>query len=717
MKHSDEPISRADQALRILEIFADSANLAFDRLLAARAFGELERSLPGDKGPVWAKRLVEVGDSVDLRLQSIDCSIDQALTLVRQGIPVATYVLHPDGTMQWILLRACRGRRVRLELLDRQPKDLWCGLRKLLRLLDAPSRSAARPWVVGQPALACDAQSARRTSTPSEPLGPLARLLALLRPEWSDLWVILTFSLVAGVLALAIPIAVESLVDTVAFGRYLQPIIILAILLFTFLAFAAAMRGLLAYVVELIQRRLFVRVVADLAYRLPRVRQQALDKLYGPEILNYFFDVVTLQKVTATMLLEGLTVILQAIVGMIVLAFYHPFLLGFDIVLLLLMTVVTYLLGIGAVKTSVKESKAKFAVGGWLEQLMQNPTAFKLNSGMRLGVEKADQLVVNYLDARRSHWRILIRQILFALGVEVVAATALLGLGGWLVISGQLTLGQLVAAELIVMMIVGSFAKFGKHLEVYYDLTAAVDKLGKLFDLPVEPHNKLFHLPKSTPAALQARDLSYAYDKKSVLNRLTFQMASGEQVAVVGEPGSGKSTLVDLICGVRPPASGHVELDGIDLRELRPDALRQQIGVARAGEIFHGTIDENVHLGRTGICADDVREALDAVGLLDDVLVLPDGLNSMLYVGGVPLSATQVTRLVIARAIVSRPRLLLIDGTLDYLDDQTALFVLDRLTRKPTSWSLLLCTGRQALIDRCGRAIRLGVTGAKPGKP
>lgn len=439
---------------------------------------------------------------------------------------------------------------------------------------------------------------------------------------------ILVFSIIDGVLLLVTPIAVEALVNTVAFGRYLQPIIILAILLFTFLAFAAALRGLLFYVVEILQRRLFVRLVADLAYRLPRTRGNAFDNAYGPELANRFFEIATVQKATSTLLLDAVSIVLQTFLGMALLAFYHPFLLGFDVVLLALILFITFGLGWGAVNTAVKESKAKYAVGAWLEELVRHPTAFKLPSGHQFALDRSDRLTIDYLDARKKHFRIVLRQLLFALGLQALAATALLGLGGWLVIQRELTLGQLVAAELIVTIIVGSFAKMGKHLESFYDLLASVDKLGHLFDLPIERHDKQFHLRDDVTAEVAVRQVSYAYDPhrgdgREVLHDVSFGIKPGERLALTGPSGSGKSTLVDLLAGVRQPASGHVELDGIDLRELRGDSLREHVSVGRSIEIFNGTIDENVHLNRPQTSAQDVREALAAVGLVDEVLKLP----------------------------------------------------------------------------------------------
>lgn len=705
-------------ALRVLELFASAAGVSFDRILSRRILSESERAVCGSDAQTWSRRLVDAGESVNLRVRSLECSLAEALMFVRQGTPIAYCSDTADGNIRWLVLTGTKGRKIRVVDLRLPGQELIVSARRISRELSLASRSERSRWVLGQPALSC--QPGDRASghpSPGKPVRPLARLIGLIRPEKSDLWVVLVFSLVVGLLALATPVAVEALVNTVAFGRYLQPVLILALLLFTFLSFAAAMRGLITYIVEIFQRRLFIRVVEDLAYRLPRVKQEEFDSKNGPELVNRFFDIVTVQKTSATMLLDGIAIVLQTVIGMAVLAFYHPFLLGFDIVLLMLISFTVIVLGRGAVKTAIVESKAKFAVAAWLEELAQHPSAFKMHSGNHFALERADQLAVKWLDARRGHFRVVMRQILFALGLQAFAATALLGLGGWLVIVGELTLGQLVAAELIVMMIVSSFAKLGKHMESFYDLLAGVDKLGQLFDLQTEPHDKLYHLQDGQPASMKVHGVGYKYPSGAVgLQEIGFEMVPSESLALVGPSGSGKSTLVDLICGTRIPTSGHIEIDGIDLREVRPDSLREHLALARRVEIFHGTIAENVHLNRTNVKASDVRDALSAVGLVDELMNLPDGLSTVLQINGAPLSSTQAVRLMIARAIVGRPRLLLIDEILDGLPDEMLTGLLANLAGKDVPWTLLVSTGKQVVTKVCDRTVSLAESGTSPTK-
>jgi ABC-type bacteriocin/lantibiotic exporter with double-glycine peptidase domain len=300
------------------------------------------------------------------------------------------------------------------------------------------------------------------------------------------------------------------------------------------------------------------------------------------------------------------------------------------------------------------------------------------------------------------------RQIVFALGMQAVASTVLLGLGGWLVISGQLTLGQLVAAELIVAVIVGSFAKLGKHMESFYDLLASVEKLGLLLDLPVERQDGLVSLPAEARNVVELAEVEYCRrDGQPVFRDLNLTIHPGDRVAVTGPGGSGKSTLMDLLFGLRSPTRGHVTMGGVELRELRPDALRRHVSLVREIESFQGSVAENVRLGRPSISTADVRKSLADVGLLEEVLRLPQQLDTQLTNSGHPFTSTQLRRLMLARGCAGKPSLLLIDGILDLLPDGEALALVRWLCRPEQPWNLVLVTGREALAEACNRRIEL----------
>lgn len=550
------------------------------------------------------------------------------------------------------------------------------------------------------------------TASAPEHRQPHRRLFRLLEAERSDIGVILLLAVMNGALLLATPLAVDALVNNIAFGGqegvYLQALLVLSIALFAFLALLALMRAAQHYVMEIIQRRLFVRLTADLAYRLPHLETTVLERTLAPELVNRFFEIITVQKSSALLLLEGVNLALATLIGLIVLGFYHPFLLAFDLFLVGALGFIIVVMGRNAVTTSIRESYAKHAVAGWLEQLALFPILFRSAGGSDLACRRADALAMEYLEARRAHFRILLRQIGGLLGLQALASAGLLTIGGALVLRGELTLGQLVASELIVGAIVASVAKFGKHLEAWYDILAAIDKLGYVVDLPLER-------PTGEPAALreaaevEARQISFSYPSgRSVFDNLSFQFPRGARVALVSAAGYGTSTLLDLLYGLRQPQQGMILIEGVDLRHWPLEALRHEAALVRGHEIVDGTVTENIRLGRTDIGLEEVRLALESVGLIDTILQFADGLDTRLMPGGSPLSSTQRTQLVIARAIISRPRLLLLDEALEGLDLATISELERCLFDRSQPWTLVLATRVPELVERCDQVLRLG---------
>lgn len=539
---------------------------------------------------------------------------------------------------------------------------------------------------------------------------PYRRLIRLFADDRKDIGLVLVFSMAVGILTLATPITVQTLVNFVSFGGMVQPLIVLAILLFGFLSLAGAIRILQTYVVEVLQRRLFVRVLADLSIRLPRVTADCYDRQNGPELVNRFFDIVTVQKVAAMLLLDGTSVVLQVFVGLVIMAFYHPFLLAFDVALVLLIAFVIFVHGRGAVRTAIKESKTKYAVVATLEEMARYPLVFKLAGAAEFGRHRADLLAVDYVKSRRRHFAVILRQVIGFTVLQAVAATVLLSLGGWLVMEGQLTLGQLVAAELIVSSVLMSLSKLGKQLESVYDLLAAVDKLGHLMDLPLERSSGVVKTAgESGGSGLILRDVTFAFEgQKPLFSNFNLELKPHEHACIVGRHGSGKSFLADLLIGLRKPTGGRIELDGADLRELSLQTIREHIALVRGIEIIEGTVEENVSMGRPNIGVDTVRSALSAVGLLERVRELPDGLASHLSATGAPLSPGQAGRLMMARAMVGGPRILVVDDVLDEFDAEAREQVLSAILNPALDWTVLILGSHEHQSGGVMRTIRLG---------
>ncbi len=701
--------------VELLGKICEALRIPFDRTQSLRA--AVENISVDPDSFTSSKFLQTIGSLANLRAPTERLTLVEVRMLVSAGNPVVAILgernpkdLESKSELRWLLITGVSGSS--FHVVDSNasvPKNL--SRRQLAALLSLNGPETTREWVLPRPVLLSDRMGNQSDPAvgPDEHIRPLTRLWRLIRLEWSDVVTVFIFSIVLSLLSLASPLAVEALVNTVAWGRYVQPIIVLSLILLTFLLFSAFLNAVVACVVEVLQRRIFVNLVDDLAFRVPRVEQTAWDGSYPPELMNRFFDVITVQKAVSKLLVDGFSVVIQTLVGLAVLAFYHPWLLGFDIVLLMAMIGIIFLLGRGATQTAINESKAKYAVANWLEEISRHPTAFKLNGGPELALHRADHLVLSYLKYRKSHFSIVIRQVISSWVLYAFAATALLGLGGWLVVLGELTLGQLVAAELIVVLVVGAFTKIGKQLETFYDLLAAIDKLGYLLDLPLESHSKLRSVTKSPPKII-FRNVSLSIDGVTALPEFSAEFPAGSTTALLGGLGSGKSMVVDLLTGIRVANGGTWEWNEMDSRELRLESLRENIGVARGNEVFASTLDENVHLGRNNVTSVDCRNALRMVKLLDEAFALPNGLLAELQTGGKPLTNSQISRLMIARAVAARPSLLIIDGTLDGFSAPLVQELLESI-QKELGATVIFATVRKSLAELCDHTVEIGDPG------
>lgn len=536
----------------------------------------------------------------------------------------------------------------------------------------------------------------------------LRRLIWL---ERRDLWTVVAFSMGAGLMALATPIAVQTLVNTIAFGMLIQPLVVLVLVLVGCLAVFNLLIALQIYVVEMLQRRVFVRLVGTITSRLQRVTPAAFDGHNGPELVNRFFDVMTVQKSGTALLLDGLAYGLQALIGMLLLAFYHPVLLALDLLLVVSIIAIFFSLLRRGVETAIQESRTKYAVAAWLEELARNNTLFKWAGGLDYASAISDRLSNDYLRASAGHFSIAMRQQAGLLLLHTLANTALLGLGGWMVIERQLTLGQLIAAELVVNAMMAGLSRLGKSLMSYYDLMAAMDKLGHLIDLPQERQGGAGLPPSRLPASVTLHKLSFTHGADHRADRmvrdLNAAITAGQRIALTGPSGAGRGTLLELLLGLRAPVAGTVLIDGFDIRDLQLGLLRQDMALVRGMEIIEGSVLENIRVGRETIAIQTIRDVLEAMGLADEIMALKEGLNTPLNYLGQPLPSEKIRRLLLARAVVGSPRLLLLHETLDALDPAVNAQVIDWVLRPRAPWTALVVTRNPAVIARCDRHWRL----------
>lgn len=712
-----------DATVRLFDLLTQFTHCEFDPQVTRR----LVQDASSSKAEVdWVGMLRILGKSIGLRLQDMNWSLRDALNHATPQTPVFTLAMTPEGA-KWVIIREKHWKSVDVLIVGGRsgsPHSERMSIAGLVELLGLSGVSAPGQFLIANPIssfsqLEDDVKHGEHQTGHGgghgDEINPLSVWLKLLSFDRGEVWMIVAFAAAIGVLSLATPLAVDSLITFVMFRGLVWPILILSLILFVCLSLSASMTAIQTVIVETIQRRMFVRVSGDLAFRFSNVDMDAYAHVDGQDLANRFIAVSLIMKVTASLLLGAVGIGMQTVIGMIVLGIYHPFLLGFDLILLASIAFCMFWLARGSIRTSLAETYLKFDTLTWLEEIARAPRLFKTPGGSDLAWSRADSIARRYLNARSAHFRILMRQVVFLLALQVVASTALLGLGGWLVINDQLTIGQLVAAELIVAYIVASFSKMTKYLEGFYDLMAASVEVGQLLALPLERRDGEVPTRPDRPATLLLRQVvppmalrphDAHHHGNAHSPAISLAVASGERVALVGSGGVGKSVLLDLLAGYRSPVSGMIEYDGMDLRSVNLESLRDQIGLARDREIIAETVVENVRVGRS-LGLGSVRESLAEVELLSEIYQLPDGLQTQLLRQGWPLSRSQAARLVLARAIVGGPRLLLIDGLLDEFDPELRYTIATRLFERGNPWTILLVSNDPRLRAMCDREVEI----------
>lgn len=532
---------------------------------------------------------------------------------------------------------------------------------------------------------------AGEANQPDKPTSPYYRLWRMIVEDKQDLLLILIYSSLGGVMSLAVPLSTQMVVNTIAAGFFLQPITVIAGLVLGGLLFAAVLRLLTIWLVELVRQRAFNRIALRIAYRVPRIRHSHLSNEYLPDLVNRFFDVITVQGNFAALLLDVPAATLQIIIGLTLLAFYSPFLLIFNLIVIGFLLAEVFLLGIGGYKTRSNETSRRYLVAEWLEEIGRCETSIKLNRFPMHLLDHTDRLVEEYTKARRQHFAVLFRQMTGLVFFQAFAAAGVLGIGGWLVIENKLALGQLVASQLIVTQMLPALERIIRHLQTLYELLSALGKIGYVEDLPLERRDGIAAVSTGSGATVNVQGLHVDYGRRTnVLNGLNLQLQAGERVTLLGPNGSGKSTFAFVLAGLLEPSSGLVLINGMDVRDMHVDSLRTLVSlVTDSNEIFEGTVETNVTLGRTEIKHEDLLWALAMVDFEEELVQMPDGLKTKLLSGGRNLSRGQIQKLMVARAIVQKPQMLILDEAFTGIEERAKLQILNRLYAREMPWTII----------------------------
>jgi ABC-type bacteriocin/lantibiotic exporter with double-glycine peptidase domain len=540
------------------------------------------------------------------------------------------------------------------------------------------------------------------------PISPIKRFVGLLRTEGQSVKKIYLYAIFNGLVALSLPLGIQAIISFIQTGQITASWLVLVFIVVGGIIIAGWLQVLQLKASEEIQQRIYAKSALELAYRLPKIKSEEMYRFYAPELANRFFDTLTIQKGLSKILIDFTSALMQIAFGLLLLSFYHPFfiLLGILITVLLFLIIrVTFKVG---VETSILESKYKYQTAHWLEETARSLFSFKLSGNSELHIEKADNITKDYLKARQSHFAILLKQYWSMIGFKAILALSLLLIGGFLVINQSMNIGQFVAAEIIILLVLASVEKLILSAETIYDVLTAFDKLGAIADLDLESQTndvtKFKCETKGMKVELSNIHFNYPGRSLNVLDDISFTVAAGETVCLIGKNASGKASLLNLVSTLYSPIAGSIKFNEYHSIDLNLDRIRTFIGsYLESEEIFEGSLYDNIALNRPGLEVEDVLWAIEKVRLNDYLDDSNLGIHAIIKPTGKSLAKSIIQKILLARAIVNRPKLLLVGNNFNNLSSQDKHHIVDFICNPEQEWTVISSSNDAYLASKCNR--------------
>ncbi|MFM2258141.1 MAG: hypothetical protein RLZZ424_74 [Bacteroidota bacterium] len=538
----------------------------------------------------------------------------------------------------------------------------------------------------------------------------LYKLFRLLRLDGKEITALYLLSILSGLIQLSLPLGIQAIINfaIVATGRKQLPASMWVLILLVVLGvlFTGMLKINQMKIVEKIQQKIFTRFSFEFSYRIPKLNVKSIDQYHLPELVNRFFDIPTLQKSLAKLLLDIPTAVIQLCFGLILLAFYNSVFIVFGIILLVVLYLILYFSSPKGFEASLEESNYKYDLGGWVQEIARGIKTFKFFNSFNLHLEKTNHLLEGYLHARNRHFQILKLQYWSLVVFKILITAAMLIVGGVLLIRQQINIGQFIAAEIIILTIMNAVEKLIVSLETVYDLLTSVEKINKITEKPIDEEGS-YEFVKKQGIEIEAKNLSFGFEKNDILQNISFNIKPGQKVSITGDGDSGKTVLLRLLTGVFQDFEGDLSFDQIPINNYNLNTLRNHIGIyMQKQDIFSASLWENITLGNTNINEQDVLDTFKIVGLESFYKSLNKGFDTHLEPTGKQLSSSNVQKLLIARSLLNQPALLLLDEPMKLIaaDDkqylQNYLFGLKDVT-------IIFTTNDPSLISKSEMVIHL----------
>ncbi|MEM1381175.1 MAG: ABC transporter ATP-binding protein [Pseudomonadota bacterium] len=489
-------------------------------------------------------------------------------------------------------------------------------------------------------------------------------VIDILKTERGFLGLAAVYGIGISLLSLATPIAVQVLINAVGYTGLAVPLVVLSITLFLLLVGSGLMNALRVHLMEIFSRRFYARLVSEISLiALYAQNPFFLDEGRGA-LFNRYFDIMQVQKAVPVLMVGGFTVILQVLVGFVLTSFYHPWFLMFNIVVSSLIWAIWMIWGPAAIRTAVELSQAKHRSAAWVQGLGASNGYFKSDEHIAYALRRTDESTCDYVSAHRKHFRRHFAQTVSFLMLYAAASAALLGLGGWLVIQGQLTLGQLVAAELVLSVAFFGVSQLGTYLTYFYDTCAACEELSLFYGVAQEePSGE--EQPSMTDASVAFHGVRGTARGREV--EFNIEIESGMKIQANASAHGTQRLFTNLLKRFEEPRGGYITLGGDDLLAKDVKSLRREVIVLDRPTLVEMPMREYLRLAAKSASSSEMIRVLDTVGLMGVIEELEDGLDTMLSTTGWPLSIGEAMRLKLAAAILSQPSVLVLNQLYDTL--------------------------------------------------
>jgi ATP-binding cassette subfamily B protein len=532
---------------------------------------------------------------------------------------------------------------------------------------------------------------------------PVSRLLEVLRLERKDVGSIYFFAILAGLLQLSIPLGIQAVINFVLAGAISTSMVVLIVMIVLAVFFSGLLQVSQMKVIEKIQQRIFARYSFEFAWRVPRLDVQKVDGYYMPEMMNRFFDTVALQKGLSRLLLDIPTATIQVLFGLILLSLYSNIFIIFSIIVLLIIYLILYATGARGLRTSLEESDYKYGVAAWLEEVARVFKSFRFSRLSNLPVEKTDQLVTGYLDARTRHFKILVMQYWALIVFKILITAGMLVVGGVLLVQNQINIGQFVASEIVILTVLGSVEKLIQSLDKVYDVLTSVEKLGKVLDKPIEQDGTLTLTEGTSGLSVSIRHLNFGYNQEvEILKNVSLDVKSGQKICIMGSGGSGKSSLLRTLTGSYLHFEGSICINGIPIGNYDHDSLRSSTGILfHQQDIFQGTLMENISLGDKNVTAQSIFLLAQKIGLESFITSLKEGFDTNIDPAGKRLSGGIIRKILLLRALLSQPRLLLLEEPWQGFDEASQKQIIRYILKDISEATAIIASNDEQFAKQC----------------